>query len=149
MERNQNILQKKKKADKRREKIIKRLDQDLAHMREVLGEAARVCRALRRKEQQEQKEGLRHSTYTRKRRLVRYTFVLALPRDPRRNATILNEICKKWLDEFELAPDWKMVGIGAHLEYQFTIMTPDPEDVTHYYDDFIRDVYERIYSTST
>ncbi|MFX0103072.1 MAG: mechanosensitive ion channel domain-containing protein [Candidatus Hodarchaeota archaeon] len=148
MERNQKILQKKKKTDKRREKIIKRLDQDLSEMREVLGEAARVCRALRRKEQKEQKEGLRHSTYARKRKIVRYTFTLPLPRDPRRNARILDEICKKWTEEFELVPEWKMVGISYHLDYQFVIMTPDPEDVTQYYDDFVTDVYKQIYKKS-
>ncbi|MCP4762439.1 MAG: mechanosensitive ion channel [archaeon] len=86
------------------------------------------------------------SKYVEKDKIVRYTFELKLPKQPKRNGEILDELCKKWQNEFEIKPEWKIMGLGARIEYLFTIMTPDPEDLCQFFDDFVKDVYVKIYS---
>jgi hypothetical protein len=91
----------------------------------------------------EQKKGTARETsiYVRKNKLVRYTITLALPKEPMKNAIILDELCKKYREKFRITPDWKVVGMHYNIVYMFVIITPDPEDILEFYDDFLWDLY--------
>ncbi len=88
----------------------------------------------------------RNGPYISKDKLVRYTFTLQLKKEPARNAMLLDEVCKKWSDEFEMTPDWKIVGLDSHVRYMFFIYTPNPMDIINYFDDFVKDIYRVIYN---
>ncbi|TFG18527.1 MAG: mechanosensitive ion channel [Promethearchaeota archaeon] len=90
-----------------------------------------------------QKKGTSRETsiFVRKNKLVRYTFTLSLPREPETNAVKLDELCKKYREKFRITPDWKVVGMHYNIEYMFVIITPDPEDILEFYDDFLWDLY--------
>nr|MDO8119492.1 hypothetical protein [Candidatus Sigynarchaeota archaeon] len=77
---------------------------------------------------------------------MRYTFTLQLKKEPARNAMLLDEVCKKWTDEFEMMPDYKIVGLDSHIRYMFFVYTPNPMDIINYYDDFVKDIYRVIYN---
>jgi len=88
----------------------------------------------------------KHSKYVDDDRIVRYTFSVALPRNPGRNFKHLEEICKKWAKEFEIQPKFIILGVDAHIHYYFIIITPDPMDIIDYMDDFYEDIYKKLYS---
>jgi small-conductance mechanosensitive channel len=82
------------------------------------------------------------SKYVQKNKLVRYTFNLALPKEPRLNAEHLDELCEKYQDKFKITPDWKVIGLRYKIDYMFVIITPNPEDIIEFYDDFVWDIYK-------
>ena len=88
----------------------------------------------------------KHSKYVDDDRIVRYTFSVALQRNPSRNFKHLEEICKKWAKEFEIQPKFIVLGVDAHIHYYFVIITPDPMDIIEYMDDFYKDIYKKLYS---
>ena len=92
------------------------------------------------------KHNKKHSKYVDDDRIVRYTFSVALPRNPSRNFKHLEEICKKWTKEFEIQPKFIALGIDAHIHYYFIIITPDPMDIIEFMDDFYKDIYKKLYS---
>ena len=88
----------------------------------------------------------KHSKYVDEDRIVRYTFSVALQRNPSRNFKLLEEICEKWKEEFEIQPKFIVLGVDAHIHYNFIIITPDPMDIIDYMDDFYKDIYKKLYS---
>ncbi len=88
----------------------------------------------------------KHSKYVDEDRIVRYTFSIGLQRNPSRNFKLLEEICKKWKDEFEIKPKFIVLGVGSHIHYNFIIITPDPMDIINFMDDFYKDIYKKLYS---
>ena len=87
-----------------------------------------------------------HSQYVDEDKIIRFTFVLSLEKKPLWNAKCLDEVCGRWKAEFEITPAWCITGIGGRMDYQFTIITPDPYDIIHYYDEFVKDVYKTVYA---
>ncbi len=92
------------------------------------------------------KHNKKHSKYVDDDRIVRYTFSVALPRNPSRNFKHLEEICQKWAKEFEIQPKFIALGIDAHIHYYFIIITPDPMDIIDFMDDFYKDIYKKLYT---
>ena len=92
------------------------------------------------------KHNKKHSKYVDDDRIVRYTFEIALNRNPSRNFKLLDEICKKWKKEFEILPKFLVSGVDAHIHYYFIIITPDPMDIIDFMDDFYKDIYKKLYS---
>ena len=84
------------------------------------------------------------SKYVQKNKLVRYTFTLSLNKQPGINSQKLDDVCRKYREKFRITPDWKVVGLHYKIVYQFVIITPDPEDIIEFYDDFIWDLYSII-----
>lgn len=87
-----------------------------------------------------------YSIYTRKGKIIRYTFTMELPREYQKNLKILNSVCKKWINKFEIEPKWELYNIQTFFIYQISMFTTDPEDILRYYDDFIQDIYIGLYS---
>ena len=81
------------------------------------------------------------SKYVQKNKLVRYTFAISLKKEPENNVKKLDAVCKKYREKFRITPDWKVVGLRYKIDYMFVIITPDPEDIIEFYDDFLWDVY--------
>jgi len=88
----------------------------------------------------------KHSKYVDEDRIVRYTFSIGLQRTPSRNFKLLEEICEKWKDEFEIQPKFIVLGVDSHIYYNFIIITPDPMDIINFMDDFYKDIYKKLYS---
>ncbi len=88
----------------------------------------------------------KHSAYVDEDKIIRYTFVLSLEKHHTWNSKCLDEVCQRWKDEFEVTPSWCVTGIGGRINYQFTIITPDPYDIIHFYDQFVKDVYTTVYA---
>lgn len=86
-----------------------------------------------------------HSIYVDRDKIVRYTFKLRLPKEPKRNARLLDQLCETWTDEFQVTPRWRITGLDSRIEYEFIFLTPDPYDIIHFYDEFIEDVYQILY----
>jgi len=87
-----------------------------------------------------------YSVYVRKGKIVRYCFTMEFPRNHQRNAEILQTVCKKWTEKFEIEPKWQLINIQTFFIYQFLIYTPDPEDILRYFDDFLKDLYVALFS---
>ena len=149
---------------------IENIQQNFIKMKEDVKRRERTARERRRKER-ENKRTMKmeerakdvfettekktsnwpaYSIYVDDDKIVRYTFTLKLPlKEPNRNAKILSTICKEWADEFEITPRWRISGLGSRIEYEFIILTPDPYDIIHYYDEFVEDVYKEIYDRTS
>ncbi len=111
---------------------------EIEELTQVRGEYEKIQDLLvaeRRKEERQL------SKYVQKNKLVRYTFTLSLDKEPEPNAIKLDEICRKYRNKFRITPDWKVVGLHYNIVYQFVIITPDPEDIIEFYDDFMWDLY--------
>jgi hypothetical protein len=122
---------------------IQQITQEISFKNQKMREIQQLERAL------EQRTWIRttpYSKYVKKGKIVRYTFFLDLPRDLPRNTTILNSICENWQPVFEMTPRWKPMGHTHFLRCQFTIITPDPEDILKHYADFVKDIYTAIYT---
>ena len=87
-----------------------------------------------------------HSEYVDEDKIIRYTFVQSLEKTHIWNSKCLDEVCERWKDEFEVTPSWCVTGIGGRINYQFTIITPDPYDIIHFYDAFVKDIYTTVYN---
>ena len=89
------------------------------------------------------------SQYFERKKIIRYTFTIELERNEiRKNAEILDKVCKDWAIEFEFTPEWQMVGVTSMIEYRIIILTPDPEDIINYFDDFVKDIYVKLRSNN-
>ena len=86
-----------------------------------------------------------HSKYVDDERIVRYTFDISLALTPQRNKRLLEKVCEKWTKEFEIKPTFKILGMDSHLNYHFTILTPDPMDILNFIGDFYQDIYTTLY----
>ncbi|MBD3354231.1 MAG: mechanosensitive ion channel [Candidatus Lokiarchaeota archaeon] len=86
------------------------------------------------------------SIYTEEEKIVRYTFRVDLARDPKHNDQLLTQLCEEWTDEFEVTPRWYICEVGSMITYEIVILTPDPYDIIHFYDEFLEDLYQAMYS---
>ncbi|MHA1454203.1 MAG: mechanosensitive ion channel family protein, partial [Promethearchaeota archaeon] len=111
---------------------------EIEELTQVRGEFEKIQDLLLEERKKEERE---LSKYVQKNKLVRYTFTLALSKNPVINASKLDEVCNKYRENFRITPDWKVVGLHYKIVYQFVIITPDPEDILEFYDDFLWDLY--------
>ena len=136
-------VQSKKKTNEKGVLNLKHLEQKLARLKSNYTQVTAIQRTIEEKKSVINKN---HSKYVDDERIVRYTFDLELPRTPQRNKRLLEKICEKWTKEFEIKPTFKILGMGAFLEYHFTILTPDPMDILNFMDGFSRDIYTSLYA---
>ncbi len=122
---------------------FKHQKQKLERMKKNYEQIKEVQNAIDEKEPNLNKK---HSKYVDDDRIVRYTFSVALPKNPGKNFKHLEEICKKWAKEFEIQPKFIVLGVDAHIHYNFIIITPDPMDIINFMDDFYKDIYKYLYS---
>ena len=122
---------------------IKHLKQKLERMNQNYEQIKEIQKKIDKKDLNSNKK---HSKYVDEDRIVRYTFSVALNRNPSRNFKLLDEICKKWKKEFEILPKFLVSGVDAHMHYYFIIITPDPMDIIDFMDDFYKDIYKKLYS---
>jgi small-conductance mechanosensitive channel len=124
------------------EQIYKDMDNELQELLQVKEEYKKVQESLEARKKD--KKLPKPSKFVRKNKLVRYTFMIALDKKPKRNSKLLDELCKKYYDRFRITPDWKIVGLRYKIDYMFVITTPNPEDIIALYDDFVMYVYNQL-----
>jgi small-conductance mechanosensitive channel len=123
-----------------------KIEENITEIKEKLMDFKKYANLVKRREKILDQGEIPLSIYFQTNRLIRYTFTMGLRKEPRRNAEILDRICRKWTITFGLRPKWILIGIGAFLEYLFIIMTPDPQRIISYHDGFVKEVYAEIYA---
>ncbi len=124
--------------------VIANLEEELAETRAVLETIEGVANSMGKHGE----STVKRSRYAQAGKVVRYSLSLGLTKHPKRNREILNEVCRKWEPEFEIRPTWRMSEIGARFFYDVIVLTPDPEDIYLFHDDFMMDVYRRLHGSS-
>ena len=139
----QNLSKDVKEGDKEKGQKILLAKEELAFKHAKLEEFRSISTSISKKSAPRNHS---YSQYVQEDKIVRYTFTINLTRNPARNAPLLDELCQKWKPIFGIAPRWRIIGHTYFLLYQFTIFTPDPQDIARYYSEFIKDMYMALHS---
>ncbi len=122
------------------DKIHKDMTAELEELQQIKVEYNKIQDRL--KASKKDKSLPKPSRFVRKNKIIRYTFTLSLDKNPKKNAQLLDDLCRKYQEKFKFTPDWKIIGLRYKIDYMFVIITPNPEDIIEFYDDFVWDIYK-------
>jgi hypothetical protein len=123
-----------------------RIDENINELKTNMEEFQKLNQLVSKRKKLLNQTGITNYEYVQKDRLIRFTFRMSLKKEPFRNAKILTRVCQSWTTRFGLKPEWKIIGLGAFIDYLFIITTPNPQRIISFYDDFVRDIYEGIFT---
>ncbi|MHA1339131.1 MAG: mechanosensitive ion channel domain-containing protein [Promethearchaeota archaeon] len=153
----QNIFMKKIKKKKEKEKEI---DEKIEKEEKELNISSKTKNENmeKRKSKEEIKKGAKidllkidkqkftYSMYADEDKIVKYSFTIKLPLNPKENEKALDKVCKKWAKEFEITPYYEYEALSNKIKYRIYLLTPDPYDIIKFRDAFLKDVWIELFS---
>ena len=127
-------------------KIFNKIKEESEQLEETLKMMDNMEESFFLREKGAQLEKIVHSKYVQKNKLVRYVLELNLDKRVKRNEELLENICQKWSHRFLIKPHWQLYGADFYAFYRFILLTPDPQILTRYLGEFIKDIYKTIYT---